>query len=247
MISPVPKLNHIEAEALPSLIDFERRSIDRAAKSDRAGRLWDGHFHLATYRYQQGAPPHEVRAHFTQAAEFGAIAWARRGQPDASTSRTPWDFGVMLGVVAAFGTIEQRQRAGAIERWKWFSPERDPYLLLADSLSQVQSFLSGTFDEKAAASVAERCNAENADRDARRFDGPLVQALTALHRRDLPTLQEMIAGMVREHEHRALRGMLQTQADGLVAVLPLGLVRLAREADLEPTIASPYVPLELLA
>ncbi|KAB2906919.1 MAG: hypothetical protein F9K40_05695 [Kofleriaceae bacterium] len=236
------KLNRVDDEGVLWAIGRARKLIENRRS---ARQLWEGHFELATHLYQQDGARDEIRESFVLAAEHGLEMFEQRGEP-AGESRTPWDFGLVLGVVMAFGTPEQRSRAGAVERWKWFHPEKDFYLLLADTLSQIQAFLSGRFDRTAAERVVGRCNAENADRDSKRYNGPLVEALLAIDARDPQKLQAALATMVKEHEYRAMRGPLQGQADGLVAVLPLGLVRVARESGLSCSIESSYVPLDLL-
>ena len=236
-------LNQIDDESINWFIDEARRNVNGAVD---AAVLWKAHFVLATHLYRQGASDREVRQHFVQAARYGLATWSERSRPTARTSRTPWQFGLMLGVVAAFGDAAQRATAGTIERWKWFHPEEEFYLLLADSLSQLQSFLAGRFSPDEAVAVVERCKGGSADRDALRFDGPLVEALLAIHRQDVKGLESQLATMVEEHRHRALEGVLQFHTDGLVAVLPLGLVRLARDAGLDPAVDSPYVPVSLL-
>ncbi len=236
------KLNRVDDEGILWAIGRARKLIE----SRRSARqLWEGHFELATHLYQQDGSPSEIRENFVHAAEHGLQMFEQRGEPKGD-SRTPWDFGLVLGTVLAFGTPEQRSRAARVERWKWFHPEKEFYLLLADTLSQVQSFLAGEFDRTAAQRLVERCTAENADRDSVRYNSPLVEALLAIDARDVQPLQAALAAMVKEHEHRAMRGPLQAQADGLVAVIPLGLVRLARDSGLSCSVESPYVPLDLL-
>lgn len=238
------KLNRKSEDGIRWFIQHARETV---GKTDDPGLLWRGHFDLATHLYQQDAPIDEVREHFVLAATHGVRAWAERKPPDETTSaRIPWQFGVMLGVVAAFGTEQERRSAGEIERWKWFAPEEPFFVLQADSLSQLQSFLRDEFELDAATQVIERCNAENADRDARRFDGPLVDALVAIRRRESARLDAALKTMVKEHQHRAMHGELQKQSDGLVAVLPLGLVRLARDTGITCAIESPYLPVNLL-
>lgn len=243
-VKPGKKLNRKTDDGIRWFIENARDTVAKGEVRGEPATMWDGHFKLATHLYQQIAPDAEVRGHFVAAATYVVRAWEEREPPSATTStRTPWMFGVMLGVAAAFGDAEVRRRAGEIERWKWFAPENDFYLRQADSLAQLQAFLRGELDATIAAQVVVRSKAENADRHAARFDGPLVDALLAIRGRELDAALQT---MVKEHEYRAMHGELQKLSDGLVAVLPLGLVRLARDAGVLCTVDSPYVPVELL-
>jgi len=242
------KLNRISDEDVRSEIDFIRKRIERDEKSGASPvRQWYKYLELGCFLYQEDAPNDEVRACFVRAANDGVVACARRQRrSEGGDHRTPWSFALLLGAAAAFGSEESRRNAGAIERWKWLDPEQPEYVLMAASLEQLQAFFGGRFEVGAADEVIRRCSAENADRDAVRFDGQLVRGLVAIQQHDAAVLNTAIETMVSEHQHRALRGHLRTQADGLVALLPLGLVRLGRDAGLHVAVDSPYVPVDLL-
>ncbi len=230
--------------------DVVRRNADEieqkiaVAGVDAVG--WREHFRLAAYSYELEAGRDAIRMCFENVVRIGIAAHERAKEPTRGTRRTPWDFGQLLGVVAAFGDSDQRCRAGSIRRQAYLWPEDPSFALMADVYSVLQAFLHGEVDVGPAVRVAEQASAPSADRDAVEYGAPLCRAVAGLIERDESNVAKEVAAMARYHEHMARSGDLQFNAEGMIAVLPLCLVRLAREVGLDCTVKSPYVPVEIL-
>lgn len=215
-----------------------------ATANERVG--WRDCLHYGACLYELEREPEVIRTAFRRAVELGIIAYERAKDPPGPAHRTPFDFSQLLGIVTSFGSVSERQRIGAIHRRAFLWPEDPFYAVVADTCQVFQSYLRGDPDLDEASRVSELSRAENADREVVEYWAPLAHALLALENRDAVALTKDIVTMTRHHEHLARRGDLQFNPKGMIAVLPLGLVRLARDAGLTCQIDSPYVPFDLL-
>jgi hypothetical protein len=214
----------------------------KIAARGEAGVRWRDHFDLAAYRYELEIDRASVLCAFAATIRAGVAAYAHA--PKLDSIRTPFYFGQLTGIVAAFGGPADRARIAAIPRNHFLMPEMPEYTAMADAYSALQSYLDGTPDHGIARRAVEA--QQRRDRDSFHYSRPLARAVLGLADGDAAVVTAAVAAMADLHLHLAREGDLQTGAAGCIAVLPLGVMRLARERGLECTLDSPYVPLELL-
>ena len=227
--------------------DIARADVSELEQGIAAGsRLgWRDHLRHALYLHELRAERDAVLSAFARCIATGLSAY-EHAKPPGTMRRTPWDFGQLLGTVASFGDTSEWRRIGGVHRSTFLWPEEPPYVLMADALQVVQSRLRGEADLDGAALVVESSRAENVEREAAEYWGPLAAAVIALANRDASTFATHILTMVRHHERMARHGDLQFDAGGIVALVPLGLVRVARSVNIDCRVDSAYLPIDLL-
>jgi hypothetical protein len=239
-------LNKIPAERYAANIERCQRSIARQlAGENDPGLLWHEYFEIGAFRSQLG-DRQATRAAFLEAIRYGLVAYHAIGEPTSESQRTPWDFGQLLGTVAAFGTREQQESAAAIPRFKWYWPEDPFYSPMAAAYAVLQSYLHGSIDVAAAHDLIATTSSGGEKRGAVEYHVQIGHALLALHEANATALSNAVSKIATEHQRMATGGDLKLSPEGLIGVLPLGLVRLGRALGLAADSASPYVPVTLL-
>jgi hypothetical protein len=203
---------------------------------------WRAHFELAAFRFALEEDDAQVRSAFASASRVGVSVYLR--SPNPTLHRTPFYFGQLAGIVAAFGQPEEREQLATIPRHHFLSPEVPEYAEMADSYATLQSYLGGRPDLACAQRVL--ATPTRRKRDVASYSRPLAESIVRLTERNAAAIAAQVATMATLHAHLACDGDLQFNEAGFIAVLPLGIVQLAREQQLECSIHSPHVPLELL-
>lgn len=189
----------------------------------------------------------QAREHLASAASFGVQLLENPPvRPDHQTLY-PINMQRIAGLTAAFGTPELRARLGEISRERWAQDQTPLYKSMADPLDFLVTYLArGTLHRESAQAMLAQQQAPSASRMAKQWYGPMLSAILAIEDADVDALTAALQTMLGYHEYEALHGDNRYQADGLIAVVPLGLVQLSRERSLFCDPRSPYVPLSLL-
>lgn len=204
---------------------------------------WETHARLALLYWLSVRDHGLILHHFARAVEKGRYY---ERVPQDTSQRIPFTFGSWLGIVSAFGSSEQRQRAGMIPQRHWYHPPHPFYAKTADAYALVQAHLRGELTPVLAQPYLEMASRENAGRDVVEFERPWVEGCLAITARDASTWNACIMSMVKYHTFVARYGFLQLSDYGLMCLGGLGLARLGIEAGLKCTVEDLRLPLDLL-
>ncbi|MBS1202767.1 MAG: Immunity protein 49 [Chromatiaceae bacterium] len=192
----------------------------------------------------RGTDMAEARAHLEAAAAAGIDDLSERAARGAVTN-DPIALELPLMLTAAFGDERVRQAAADLPREPWFGESQwHPDLqVLAAALDALRN-LSARRPLAAVRLTEIAAAARSLHSDDRPYPwiGALVVGLAALKAADPMALEASIDSLLRLHEREAKAGSWQRLPEGLLALWPLALYRLARERGLNPAVDSPYLP-----
>lgn len=189
-----------------------------------------------------------LRAHLARAARAGVADLAVRAGRGAVTG-DPIELELPLLLAIAFGDGKTREATAALPWDPWF---------VAEQWHPALPILAGTFDLLRTLAVGRsieserlaglRAAAQRLALEDRPYPwiAPMLEGITAVLSGDQGPLEASLSALLALHEEAARYGEWRERPEGLLALWPLALYRLARERGLNPRVASPYLPPGLL-
>lgn len=251
------KLNKIENNIVAENVANNRARLANFLSADSsspmrsdpvryARRLSDAAIELGLGLYQQQGPIEEIRRSFDIAgSQLCSILLIDR--PNAALS--PLEFEKALALASCFSQPGVLAGIASAPFGKFFSDAQALafYAILARYLDLARSYItSGQFDPAAWQQLETACLQNNADR----FDAVTtlakLRALKAVSAGDAATFNASIEILVRDHENEALHGENQRSSRAFVCLPALMFVHLGAAQNLNCTVQSPYLPVQLL-
>lgn len=189
-----------------------------------------------------------LRTHLARAARAGVADLAERAGRGAVTG-DPIELELPLLLAIAFGETETREAAAALPREPWF---------VAEQWHPALPILAGTFDLLRTLAIGRpieleplselRAAAGRLALEDRPYPwiAPMLGGIAAVLSGDRAALEASLNALLALHEETARAGEWRERPEGLLALWPLALDRLARERGLRPGVDSPYLPPGLL-
>lgn len=205
--------------------------------------LYQAHLNLGLLACRAGDLA-EAHAHLERAAAAGIADLADRASHGTVTA-DPIALELPLMLTAAFGDATVRQAAADLPREPWFVEQQwHPDLpVLAAAFDALRTLTAGR-PIAAGRLDAIAASARSLVSDDRPYPwiGALMAGLAAIEADDKDAVEGAIAELLRLHEQEARAGDWRKLPEGLLALWPLALCRLARERGLSPRVNSPYLP-----
>lgn len=231
----------LEAEWLEVLLQSPARSV---REEDNAGRLA---LNLGFYHHVLDENSSTSRDYFVRAAAHCALALARRAAPGASEHRNIYDAELYLNAIGVFGSAHERRLCADLTRSQVSAPEHACDDAMAAYVGVLARHLGGAApDQTTLDRVVQLCERVQASRLDRRYLLPSATGLLAVARKDAGAFNLAIAQLLSAHTQEAQKGDLRLLPQGLICMRAMMLAQCGRDAGLACSVASPYLPQQLL-
>lgn len=226
--------------------------------------LADLYFKAGALAHQQERPRHHVQHYLHFAGVRGVEELEHRRDPGESTYRDYYKLlDRLLGSVACFCPMELRARVGALHesryhwphdpKWKFVAGQREIpriskgfFYRLEYMRAAIEALSTGAVNVVRVQALIREL--DNDDRQiAERIEaGSCYWALMAIADRNHGFFNQTVSRILELHRSEAQRGRYRQAPEGLLCMNALLLGRLAREADMQVSVYSDYMPVALL-
>jgi hypothetical protein len=212
-----------------------------------ATQLADISLELGLDLYQQEGDAAEIRDHFARA---GRELFAILAMDIGKASLQPLEFEDALALGFCFCPRSVYEGAEKLPMTKFFSnPESLAFFaILARYLDVLRGFLTlGKLNHEAWAKVEAECLRGNAGRYDAQLTLAKLRALKAVDAANHALLNESITTLIEDHENEAKRGANRESSRGFICLPALMFAHLGAARNLNCTVKSLYLPLQLLS